>query len=277
MKKLNVMLHTEVIECLRELSDETLAKVMRMIFDWNEGLSVEPKTEVERFAWKMILPKLEANKETYLNIVERNKQNAKNAGRPKKEIQNNPMDYSGNPNIPNPNYNYNSNINSSKEEFINNGKQHSSPQGDDVVSKGLEKLESIFPNKKNYIDIDTVNLWNSFTQDEKQLLIKKATVYIREEQKKNEGTYIKQLSKWLVQQKEKGLSSSMKPLKNNTSNDDPRLFKLVHGQLWSAIEGLTNSSTKADELYKKHNRKDLYSDVKEMWLGIMEDFNQNKN
>lgn len=276
MKKLNVMLHTEVIECLRELSDETLAKVMRMIFDWNEGLSVEPKTEVERFAWKMILPKLEANKETYLNIVERNKQNAKNAGRPKKVIQNNPMDYSGNPNNPNTNYNYNSSDNSSKDELSNIG-QHTSPDGDDVVSKGLEKLESIFPPKKNYVDIDTVNLWNSFTQEEKQLLIRKASVYIREELKKNEGTYIKQMSKWLREQKEKGVSSSTKPLKNNTSTDDPRLFKLVHGQLWGAIESLTKSSSKADELYRKHNRKDLYSDAQEMWKGILEEYNQTKN
>jgi len=279
MKKLNVMIYAETLEALCKLPNEDIGVLVRNINDWNNGRKVTIENPFHNAIWMMILPDLERNKETYNNIVERNTTNGKKGGRPKKDNnQENPVGILGNPNEPKkPNYNcnYNSIDNSSKDELSNLG-QHTSPDGDDVVSKGLEKLESIFPPRKNAVDIDTINLWNSFTQEEKQTLIKKASVYIREELKNSEGVYIKQMSKWLKEQKEKGVNTTPKNLKNKTSNDDPRLFKLVHGQLWVSIEKLTNSSTKADELYKKHNRKDLYKDAQEMWAGIVNEINQNK-
>lgn len=269
------MLHTEVIECLRILSDETLSKVMRMIFDWNDGFPVEPQNEIEKFAWAMILPKLEANKETYLSIIERNRENGKKGGRPKNnENPNNPMGYFGNPKKAN--YNYNSIDNTSNEVLSNNSEQHSSLEGDEVVSDGLAKLESIFPSKKNSIDIDTINLWNSLNQDEKQFLIRKATVYIREEKKKNEGMYIKQLPKWLREQKEKGILSTMNNTTNLTSTKDERLFKFTNGNVYNRICDIVGGSTTvADKLYHRHNRKDLYSSADEMIQGILNEYKTN--
>jgi hypothetical protein len=277
MKKLNVMLHTEIIECLKELDNENLAKVMRMIFDWYDEKPVEPETQLEKFSWKFILPRLERNKETYENIIERNKNNSKNAGRPKKVIQDNPLDLSGNPNNPNLNLNNNLNNNSSKEELLSIGfDQPKSSEDDSVVSKGLERLESIFPVKKNSIDIDTINLWNSLTQQEKQTLIQRATVYIRDEKKNEDGKYIKQLSKWLKEQKDKGIEPKSSKMFNSTNNDDPRLLKLTDGNIYSFILGKVSTTSAADKIYQQFNKKELFSTKEEMFKGIFDYFN-NKN
>jgi hypothetical protein len=248
-----------------------------MIFDWYDEKPVEPETQLEKFSWKFILPRLERNKETYENIIERNKNNSKNAGRPKKVIQDNPLDLSGNPNNPNLNLNNNLNNNSSKEELLSRGfDQPTSSEDDSVVSKGLERLESIFPVKKNSIDIDTINLWNSLTQQEKQTLIQRATVYIRDEKKNEDGKYIKQLTKWLKEQKDKGIEPKSSKMFNSTNNDDPRLLKLTDGNIYSFILGKVSTTSAADKIYQQFNKKELFSTKEEMFKGIFDYFN-NKN
>lgn len=267
MKRIGIMIYPEILDSLESLSNEEIGRMFRLIIKWNKGEVVEPTDSLEKFVWSTIHPKLEENKEKYLETCEKRRE-AVNKRWSKKEDTN---VYNSIQKNTNSNYNSNSNINSSKEEFIINGKQHSSPEGDDVVSKGLEKLESIFPKKKNYIDIDTINLWNSFTQEEKQLLIKKATLYVREELKNNDGTYIKQLSKWLNEQKEKGFDIKPKTLKNKTSNEDYRLFQYTNGGIYLKILDLVGGSTSsADSIYREHNRKDMYKDADEMMKGIIE-------
>jgi hypothetical protein len=285
MKKLNVMLHTEIIECLKELDNENLAKVMRMIFDWYDEKPVEPETQLEKFSWKFILPRLERNKEDYLNTVERNKENGKKGGAPignKNALKNKTSEglietTENNPKQHNLNLNNNLNNNSSKEELLSRGfDQPTSSEDDSVVSKGLERLESIFPIKKNSIDIDTINLWNSLTQQEKQTLIQRATVYIRDEKKNEDGKYIKQLTKWLKEQKDKGIEPKSSKMFNSTNNDDPRLLKLTDGNIYSFILSKVSTTSAADKIYQQFNKKELFSTKEEMFKGIFDYFN-NKN
>ena len=248
------MLHTEVIECLKELDDETLAKIMRMIFDWYDEKPVEPQSQLEKFAWKMILPKLELNKETYQNIVERNKENGKKGGRPKiTNNPNNPVGNSGNPNNLNLNYNLNNNI--SKDILLSGGIEQDetlggvSLVGEEVVSKGLETLEQTFPERKRAIGIDEINLWNSISQPQKSNLIKMAKVYIRNEEKKENGKFIKQLSKWMKEQIEFGIPEEIKkPVKR-----EKRLFEMTNAAVWQKINELGFSSNQTDLIYQLLN------------------------
>jgi hypothetical protein len=258
MKKINIMLHTEVIECLRPLEDETLASIMRMIFDWNDGLEVKPVTQVEKFAWALVLPKLEKNKVTYEAKVKQTTEAANKRWNKQKDTNECERIRE------NPNYNYNYNyINSSKEELINT-QQPSSPQGDEVVSKGLESLEKLFPQGRNYIGIDEVNLWNKLSQQEKQLMIKRGAMYIRNENKKDDGKYIKGIGKWMREQVEKGLEEKQPSMKNSTKSDDPRLLKMIDGNIYSILLSKVSNSTKAaDKLYYLLNRKEMFTNKDE--------------
>ena len=255
MKKLNIMLHTEVIECLRPLDDETLASIMRMIFDWNDGIEVKPVTQVEKFAWALVLPKLERNKITYQAKVKQTT-DAANARWNKRTDTDASERIRENTNY---NYNYNSSNNSSKEELLDK-KQPSSLEGDEVVSKGLESLESIFPQGRNFIGIDEVNLWNSLTQQNKQVMIKRASMYIRNEKKKDDGKYIKGIGKWMREQVEKGFEESLPSIKNGTKSDDPRLLKHTDGAIYSILLEKTNNSTgMSDRIYQILNKKDDFT------------------
>lgn len=256
------MIYTETLESLCELPNEDIGAIIRYINDWNNDKEVIIENPYHKAMWKIILPDLERNKETYLSIVERNKENGKKGGRPKKdETQNNPnnpVGFSGNPEKHN--YNYNSINNSSKEELLNNNSQPSSPDGDEVVSKGLENLEKLFPQGRNKIGIDEINLWNSLTQDKKKLMIKWASVYIRNENKNQDGKFIKGIGKWMREQIEKGLEEKLPEVKNSTKSDDPRLLKMTDGTIYAIIYDKVNSSTKdADKVYHMLNKKDMFS------------------
>ncbi len=247
------MLHTEVIECLRPLDDETLASIMRMIFDWNDGIEVKPVTQVEKFAWALVLPKLERNKITYQAKIKQTT-DAANARWSKR------TDTDASERIrENTNYNYNSSNNSSKEELLDK-QQPSSLEGDEVVSKGLESLENIFPQGRNFIGIDEVNLWNSLTQQNKQVMIKRASMYIRNEKKKDDGKYIKGIGKWMREQVEKGFEESLPSIKTTAKSDDPRLLKNTDGTIYMMLLDKCNNSTgKADRLYSYLNKKESFS------------------
>ena len=267
MKRINVMIHTEVLDSLESLSNEEIGRMFRLIIKWNKGEEVIPSDSLEKFVWATIYPKLEKNKEEYLSRCEVNRVNGSKGGAPKgnknatkpkttegliNSTENNPKQH---------NYNY---INSSKEEFINT-QQPSSSQDESVVSKGLESLEKLFPQGRNFIGIDEVNVWNALSQQEKQLMIKRASMYIRNEKKKDDGKYIKGIGKWMREQIEKGLEEKMPSIKNSTSSDDPRLLKMTDGTIYSIISEKVNGSTKeADKLYYALNRKDLFSDKNEL-------------
>jgi hypothetical protein len=285
MKKLNVMIYTETLEALCELPNEDVGALIKHINDWNNGKEVVIENPYHKGMWKIILPDLERNKEGYLSMVEKNKLNGSLGGAPKgnknasknktteglnETTQNNPKQH-------NSNYNYNTNNNSSKEELLSGIEQPKSSEDDSVVSKGLERLESIFPDRKNKIDIDTINLWNGLSQEQKQILIQRATMYVREEKKNLDGQYIKQLSKWLQEQKDKGIEPKKGKMTNAAKSTDPRLLTMIDGGIYSYILSMCNDSTStADRIYSEHNKKELYSTKEEMFKGIFDSF-QNKN
>jgi hypothetical protein len=264
MKRIAIMMYPEVLDSLEELTNEEIGIMIRLICKWNKGEEVKPNGSLEKYVWSTIHPKLESNKESYQNIIDRNRVNGKKGGRPK--TQDNPMGFSGNPNNPNYNSNSNSNyINSSKEELINTP-QPSSSEDESVVSKGLETLEKTFPQGRNKIGIDEINTWNSLSQQDKQSMIKRAKLYIREENKNNDGKFIKGIGKWMKEQIEKGLESTSTKSTNSTNNDDLRLLKHVDGTIYNAIlEACNNVNRTAEIVYSRLNRKDEFKTKNEFY------------
>ena len=103
-------------------------------------------------------------------------------------------------------------------------------------------------------------------------------MYIRNENKKDEGKFIKKIGKWMREQIEKGFEESMPSMKNSTSSTDPRLLKLVDGQVYSTILNKVSDSTgKADKIYNQLNRKDIFNDKKELLNFVQSMDNQEIN
>lgn len=275
-KRIPTIMFPEVLDALEPLSNEEIGQMFRLIIRWNKGEVVEPESSLEKFAWATILPKLERDKENYEIKCEK----ARNAANKRWSKEKDTDVYERiQTDAPNANYNYNYNNNTSKEVLLSGDLdkgQLKSSEDDSVVSKGLERLESIFPERKNRIDIDTINLWNGFTQEEKQTLIQRATMYVRDEKKNQEGQYIKQLSKWLQEQKDKGLEPKKGKMTNSTKSTDPRLLTLTDGNIYSFILSKCGSTSTADKIYSAHNKKELYSTKEEMFKGVFDYFN-NKN
>ena len=248
---MNIMLHTEVVECLRPLDDETLASIMRMIFDWNDGIEVNPISQVEKFAWALVLPKLERNKITYETKV---KQTTAAANK-RWNKQTDTNEYERMREDTNYNSNYNSNNNTSKDVLLSGGtEQDETLEGvslveEEVVSKGLETLEKTFPERKRAIGVGEINLWNSISQPQKSNLIKMAKVYIRNEQKNENGKYIKQLSKWMKEQVDAGIPEEIKkPVKKQK-----RLFEMTNAVMWNEISNFGFSNSQTDIIYQTLN------------------------
>lgn len=260
MKRIPTIMFPEVLDSLESLSNEEIGQMMRLIIRWNKGESVEPQNSLEKFAWATILPKLERDKERYQDISEKRRE-AVNKRWDKQKDTNVYKSIQDNTTNTNSSYNYN---NTSKEVLFDI-QQPNSSEDESVVSKGLESLEKIFPQGRNYIGIDEVNLWNKLSQQEKQVMIKRGSMYIRNEKKKDDGKYIKGIGKWMREQVEKGFEEQMPSMKNKTSSDDPRLLKLTDGNLYAILLSKTNNSSKmADKLYYLLNRKEMFSSKEEL-------------
>lgn len=247
----------EVLDSLESLSNEEIGQMMRLIIRWNKGEVVEPQSSLEKFAWSTILPKLERDKERYEEVSEKRRE----AVNKRWSKEKNTNVYNSIQKNTNSSYNYN---NSSKEELFDI-KQPSSSEDESVVSKGLESLEKLFPQGRNYVGIDEVNLWNNLSQQEKQSIIKRAAMYIRNEKKKEEGKYIKGLGKWMREQIEKGLEEKLPSMKNATKADDPRLLKMTDGSIYSILLQKSSGQTKvADKLYYLLNKKEMFTNKEEL-------------
>ena len=249
------MIYPEILDALENLSTQEKGAILEMIIKWNKGEEVIPSNSLEKFVWATILPKLEDNKQKYQEISVKRTEAVKKRW----DKQTDTNEYKSIQVNTNSSTNYNSNNNSSKEELLDK-KQPSSLEGDEVVSKGLESLENIFPQGRNFIGIDEVNLWNSLTQQNKQVMIKRASMYIRNEKKKDDGKYIKGIGKWMREQVEKGFEESLPSIKNGTKSDDPRLLKHTDGAIYSILLEKTNGSTgMSDRIYQILNKKDDFT------------------
>ena len=261
------MIYPEVLDALENLSTLEKGSVLEMIIKWNKGEEVVPSTSLEKFVWSTIHPKLEDNKIKYQEIS--NKRTEAVNKRWGKQTDTNV--YKSNEVYTNSSYN--SSNNSPLGELLDN-KQPTSPEGDEVVSKGLESLEKLFPQGRNYIGIDEVNLWNKLTQQEKQVMIKRGAMYVRNEKKKDEGKYIKGIGKWMREQVEKGFEETMPSMKNSTKSDDPRLLKHTDGAIYGVLlTKVDNSTGKADKLYHLLNRKEMFVSKDDM-LTFTKNLNQ---
>lgn len=269
MKKLNVMIYTETLEALCELPNEDIGALIRHINDWNNGIEVKIENPYHKSMWKIILPELERNKQNYLETLETRtrvgRENGKKGGRPRKNIEtqnnpmgfdNNPIGFSGNPKNPNYNYNYNY-IDKLPKGNLSNNTQTPPFEGEfegEGVSKGLEKLESIFPSNRNRIGIDEINMWNKLLQGEKQELIKRATIYVRDGMKKENGKYIKNIGKWLKEQIDGGITIKAKGI------TDDRIIHTTDGQVYTKILDFIGNTKDADKIYHILNSKELFKD-----------------
>ena len=277
MKRIPTIMFPEVLDSLESLSNEEIGQMMRLVIKWNKGEVVEPKDSLEKFVWATIYPKLEQDKEKYLETCEKRRQAVNKRWSKEKDTN----EYKSIQENTNSNYNYN---NTSKEVLFKDQEdgKHEPLDGGSVseepVSKGLESLEKIFPPRKNDIGIDEINLWNSLSQQNKKTMIQRASMYIRNENKKDEGKFIKKIGKWMREQIEKGFEESMPSMKNSTSSTDPRLLKLVDGQVYSTILNKVSDSTgKADKIYNQLNRKDIFNDKKELLNFVQSMDNQEIN
>ena len=269
MDKINIVLHTEVVECLRPLDDETLSKIMRMIFDWNDGIEVEPITQVEKFAWAFVLPKLERNKETYLSTLETRRkvgrENGSKGGAPKgnQNARKQPKTTElvdnvdkNNPNNPNLNL-----YNTSKEVlYIEEVDRDLQPEpldggsvGTEGFSKGMEKLEQIFPQQKRDNGMTEEIMFGKLTQSQKANLIKKAVLYIRKESQNQDGKFIKKLSKWMSEEIGKGIPEEIKPtVKKELLTFSRSGFQDANMIVY--LQSIFDSDREADSVYHKLNR-----------------------
>ncbi len=255
------MIYAETLEALCELPNEDVGALIKHINDWNNGNEVVIENPYHKSMWKIILPDLERNKENYLTTLETRqrvgRENGKKGGRPRKDnntqenptgFSNNPTGFSNNPN--NPNYNYN---NSSKEELcIDRDLQPEALEGASVgiegtsVSKGLEALENIFPQRKRDIGITEINLWNSLSQPQKSNLVKKASLYVRGELKNEDGKFIKKLSKWMGEEFNKGIEEEVIPKKKHTST---KTYKSIDGNIFNILEEKLGCSKDSNYIY----------------------------
>lgn len=149
------------------------------------------------------------------------------------------------------------------EEIKKNKTQENNFDIEQPVSRGLEKLESIFPDNRNKVGIEEITLWNNLEQSQKANLIKLASVYVRDENKKDGGKYIKSLSKWLKQQVEKGISKTLK-----SSPTDNRLFQHTDGEIYSIIYDRIGTTVLTDRIYYQLNDKKLFETKRDLIIFI---------
>jgi hypothetical protein len=247
-KRIAIMIYPEILDSLESLSNDEIGQMFRLIIKWNKGEEVIPQNSLEKFVWATIYPKLEENKIAYNEICEK-RRDAVNKRWGKEKNTNEYKSIHENSNS-----NSNSN-NTSKDVLVDKGiEQQESPEGDSVVSKGLESLESIFPEKKRDIGINEINLWNTLLQPQKSNVIKKAALYIRSENKNEGGKYIKKLSKWFNEEFDKGIDEELLPRKKPESK---KTFKYIDGNVINKLTEKLGSSKHIDYVYQILNTSGL--------------------
>lgn len=82
------------------LNDEELGRLTRVIFDYVNGKEVEIDDRVLKIVFENIRLTIDRDTQKYNAIVQRNKENGKKGGRPKKENPKNPLGYLATQNNP---------------------------------------------------------------------------------------------------------------------------------------------------------------------------------
>lgn len=258
-----LLLPKSFIETYKEdLDDEDRLEIMDLIFDWFLGLnSKTTKNKLVKVLFNNLLPILEGHKSNYkngekggapvgnTNAKKNNCETTNTTTETTKTTQTTPLVLENNPKEKEKE----KENNTSKEVLFiieeEKGKQETldgvSVSGEEV-SKGLEKLEDIFPSRKRDVGIDEINLWNSLSQNQKANLIKSASSYVRTESKVENGKWIKKMSKWIREEIDKGVKEEIKPVVKSNSK---KTFKWEDGNIYGLLQDKLGSATFATTAY----------------------------
>lgn len=262
---------------LNDLEDEDKLEIMEIIFNWYFGIETTNfNSKVVKILFNNLLPVIDNHKTNYLNGSDGGapvgNQNAK------KQPKTTPLVLENNhqttslvlENKPKEKEKEKENNTSIKEVLLNNEEQLGDGKPETLegvsVSKGLESLEKIFPLNKRDVGIDEINLWNSFTQNQKANVIKSASLYVRKELQNENGKYMKKLSKWMVQQNDKGIQDELLPKKKP---DSKQTFKYTDGIIYGILQEKLGSTKGIDYIYHILNtsgltKEELTNTVKEL-------------
>lgn len=97
IKMPNFMVDTALKDCVNILSDTRAGKLFKLLFEYAENQEID-ETQLDsatRLAFSAFKPGIDKGRKKYLSVVNRNRQNGKKGGRPKK-TQNNPNNPMGN-------------------------------------------------------------------------------------------------------------------------------------------------------------------------------------
>lgn len=122
-KRNSFVMYTEYKEHLKLLTPEQLGTLIFALFEYAEnGTEISTDNPVEKIAFSFIRAQMDRDNEKYLKICERNRENGKGGGRPKK----NPVGFLETEKTLNDNDNYNKNKNKNDNKNYNkNDNEHS--------------------------------------------------------------------------------------------------------------------------------------------------------
>ena len=84
-ERLSFMFYTSWSSQLEVLSDKELRRFIENLISFHRGTGVNLKSKPDKLVWNGVLPALILNDKKYQETVERNRENGKKGGRPKKE------------------------------------------------------------------------------------------------------------------------------------------------------------------------------------------------
>jgi hypothetical protein len=83
-ERLSFMFYTSWSSQLEVLSDKELRRFIENLICFHRGTEVNLKSKPDKLVWNGVLPALILNDKKYQETVERNRENGKKGGRPKK-------------------------------------------------------------------------------------------------------------------------------------------------------------------------------------------------
>lgn len=133
MSRKSFILHTDSLSVLDQLTDDQAGKLFKAIHSYQKNGEIIEIDQLIKIAINPFLNQFERDKEKYVNIIERNKNNGSKGGRPKNPKK--PTGLFGNP---------------KKPKKADNDSDNDSKNDNDVNKLTIEEQFQIFWNKYNY-------------------------------------------------------------------------------------------------------------------------------
>lgn len=133
-KRKSFVMYTEYKEHLKLLSNEQLGSLIFALFEYAEnGTEIDTENAMEKMAFSFIRAQMDRDNDKYLKICERNRENGKSGGRPKK----NPVGFLETQKTLNDNYNYNKNKN-----YNGNVNKNDNEHTSNMLERGKQKINN---------------------------------------------------------------------------------------------------------------------------------------